>query len=88
MATRCRLRSGRVASLMLEDGMDSYLNAGQHGRSGVAVLGLAQGYRSRLVIEDLDFAAGPGVVWLLGPNGAGKISCGHWRRSRLRAEGR
>jgi ABC-2 type transport system ATP-binding protein len=40
----------------------------------VEVSGLAQGYRSRLVIEDLDFEAIPGVVWLLGPNGAGKTT--------------
>ncbi len=41
---------------------------------GVEASGLAQGYRSHLVIEDLDFAAVPGVVWLLGPNGAGKTT--------------
>jgi ABC-2 type transport system ATP-binding protein len=48
--------------------------AGSNERSGVEVKSLAQGYRSHLVIKDLDFAAVPGVVWLLGPNGAGKTT--------------
>jgi len=48
--------------------------ARSNGRTGVEVKGLAQGYGSRLVIEDLDFQAVPGVVWLLGPNGAGKTT--------------
>lgn len=57
--------------------MDDYLiaeHADSNGRGGVEVKGLAQGYRSRLVIEDMDFEAAPGVVWLLGPNGAGKTT--------------
>ncbi|MFE0134773.1 ATP-binding cassette domain-containing protein [Streptomyces sp. NPDC059037] len=35
---------------------------------------LAQGYRGRLIIEDLDLSIQPGVTGLLGPNGAGKTT--------------
>ena len=67
----------RVACSVLRDDMNDHMSVGpavDSRRPGVEVSGLAQGYRSHLVIEDLDFDAVPGVVWLLGPNGAGKTT--------------
>jgi ABC-2 type transport system ATP-binding protein len=41
-------------------------------RHYLRVSDVSQGYRTRPVIRNIDFSAGPGVVGLLGPNGAGK----------------
>lgn len=40
----------------------------------VQLSALRQGYRARVILEDLNLALSPGVTGLLGPNGAGKTT--------------